>query len=222
MTVAVAGTSISSPVPGKPGEPSCPGLGQAVGASRGSPKTWACSSLSQFRGQLQRGGHHVGVGGGEQADWPVGAEHQPGRAEGVEHRLHVWSQACHRPARPPASVTIPDSLQDTLGRVASSGPARPRAAAGRRRWAAWTGGPGRRSPGQRPYGVDRGGQLVRQRQQVVREPGASHRAQAPPHVRTGQPARVRLTLHQVTDARQACAARSRAQGEEHLRNGGRR
>ena len=74
-------------------------------------------------------------------------------------------------------------------------------------------------PGQRPDRVDRGGQLVRQRQQVVCEPGRCHRVRAPPHVRTGQPARVRLTLHQVADARQACAARSRAQGGERLRNG---
>jgi hypothetical protein len=58
---------------------------------------------------------------------------------------------------------------------------------------------------------------VRQGQQVVDEPGTGHRAQTPPHVRTGQPAWVRLALHQVADAHQVCAAGTRTQGIECLR-----
>jgi hypothetical protein len=74
-----------------------------------------------------------------------------------------------------------------------------------------------RQAGQRSYGVDGGGQLVRQGQQVVDEPGTGHRAQAPPHVRARQPAWVRLTLHQMADAHQVRAAGTRTQRIECLR-----
>jgi hypothetical protein len=58
---------------------------------------------------------------------------------------------------------------------------------------------------------------VRQGQQVVDEPGIGHCVQAPPHVGTGQPAWIRLALHQMADAHQVRAARTRTQGIECLR-----
>jgi hypothetical protein len=54
----------------------------------------------------------------QQQHGPVGAEHQPLRAEGCEDRIYV------RPAssqfRQSASVAIPEILHHTLGRAASS------------------------------------------------------------------------------------------------------
>ena len=58
--------------------------------------------------------------GRERTHRPVGPDHQPLRTEGVEHDLQIGTEVLAVPTRSScASVTMPESLQNTLGRSAS-------------------------------------------------------------------------------------------------------
>ena len=63
----------------------------------------------------------VGVGRGYEADGPVGAGEESVGAEGFYDRVEVGAEGFEGPGGPcESSVTMPESLQETLGRLLSS------------------------------------------------------------------------------------------------------